>query len=132
MNALLPRSALCWLGFPGPRCYGSVLADNHGRVQRFAEKTAAQTDWVNAGIYLLERSVLEQIPVGQPLSLEREVFPEWVDRGRVFGFCCSDRFLDIGTPEAYAEAALFFPAAPAINGQVFERAKWPSSSHQAA
>jgi NDP-sugar pyrophosphorylase family protein len=88
--------------------YGCVLADDYGHVKDFAEKAAVSTDWVNAGIYLLERSVLEQIPVGQPLSLEREVLPEWVSRGRVFGFRCGGGFLDIGTPESYAKAAGFF------------------------
>jgi NDP-sugar pyrophosphorylase family protein len=95
----------------GASRYGSVYAGNDGRVERFAEKSALSTGWINAGIYLLERSLLEPIPVGQPLSLEREVFPGWVERGLVFGFRGGDRFLDIGTPEGYAQAAQFFPAA---------------------
>jgi D-glycero-alpha-D-manno-heptose 1-phosphate guanylyltransferase len=93
---------------PGATRYGSVWVNDQGQVKRFAEKAAASTDWINAGIYLLERPLLETIPAGQPLSLERELLPEWVDHGRVFGFRCGGRFLDIGTPEAYAEAGLFF------------------------
>ena len=92
----------------GATRFGNVLADNHGRVKCFAEKAAVSADWINAGIYLLQRSLLEEIPVGQHLSLEHKMFPEWVRRGRVFGFRCSGRFLDIGTPEVYAEAASFF------------------------
>jgi NDP-sugar pyrophosphorylase family protein len=110
---------------PDATRYGCVLTDHHGRVQHFAEKTAFRADWINAGINLLERPVLEQVPVGQPLSLEHDVLPERVARGRVFGFRCNGRFLDIGTPEAYAEAASFFPAAQAKIGQ-------SAISHQAA
>lgn len=107
------RVSLVLAHVPGATRYGSVLAGKGGRVKSFAEKAAARTGWINAGIYLLDRSLLKQIPVGQPVSLERELLPAWVDRGRVFGFHCDGRFLDIGTPEAYAEAASFFPAAPA-------------------
>jgi NDP-sugar pyrophosphorylase family protein len=101
----------------GATRFGNVLADHHGWVKCFAEKAAVSTDWINAGIYLLERSMLKEIPVGQPFSLEREVLPDWVKRRRVFGFRCRGRFLDIGTPEAYAEAAFFFRPAPTEEGQ---------------
>jgi NDP-sugar pyrophosphorylase family protein len=120
MNA---QASLALAQVPSASRYGGVLAEPSGRVKRFAEKTSARSEWINAGIYLLERSLLEQIPVGQPLSLERDMFPSWVEGGLVYGFRCSGRFLDIGTPEAYAEAAFFFPA---------QRARPPLSAHEAA
>jgi NDP-sugar pyrophosphorylase family protein len=89
--------------------FGRVVTDQNGRVIRFEEKTAvAGTDWINAGIYLLERSLIEEIPLGQPRSLERHLMPAWVERLRCYGFRCAGRFLDIGTPETYASAEPFF------------------------
>jgi NDP-sugar pyrophosphorylase family protein len=94
---------------PNAARFGRVWADSHGRVQRFEEKTvAAGSDWMNAGVYLLERKLIEQFPVGRPLSLERDLFPAWVEQLRFFAFRCAGRFLDIGTPESYAAAEFFF------------------------
>ena len=99
---------------PGTSRFGRVWVDSHGRVQRFEEKTAMPgSDWINTGIYLLERRLIEEIPVDRFLSLERDLFPAWVAGKQVFGFRCEGRFLDIGTPEAYAEAELFFSSAEA-------------------
>jgi NDP-sugar pyrophosphorylase family protein len=95
---------------PGTSRFGKVCIDGQGRVNRFEEKTAVHgTDWVNAGIYLLERTLIEEMPLGRLLSLERDLFPAWVKRFRLCGFRCAGRFLDIGTPQSYAEAEQFFP-----------------------
>ena len=83
------------------------LAENE-RVVRFVEKQPQAHDgWINAGIYLLSRSLLETIPTGRPVSIEREMFPAWTTR-RLYGFRTAGRFLDIGTTEAYAAAQRFF------------------------
>jgi NDP-sugar pyrophosphorylase family protein len=90
--------------------FGRVRTTAAGRVQSFDEKTpAAATGWINAGVYFLRRRLIEEIPSGYPVSLERDMMPTWINaRRRVFGFPCPGRFLDIGTPQAYAEAATFF------------------------
>jgi NDP-sugar pyrophosphorylase family protein len=90
--------------------YGSVRVDGAGRVTAFAEKDAEHgPGWVNAGIYVIARSRLEQIPSGRPVSLERDVLPGRVGRGLcAFRTPPGTRFLDIGVPEAYAEAERFF------------------------
>ena len=80
---------------------------------RFEEKTAVLgANWINAGIYLLKRGRIDQIPPGRPLSLERDLFPKWVKHLRCHGFRSAGRFLDIGTPESYAEAEHFFRDSP--------------------
>lgn len=92
------------------RRYGKVHLDTDGRVRRFQEKeTTEGPGWINAGIYLLAREVLETIAPTVAISLEREVFPALVDRG-LYAFTSPGPFLDIGTPEAYAAAELFFAA----------------------
>jgi D-glycero-alpha-D-manno-heptose 1-phosphate guanylyltransferase len=93
--------------------YGSVLIDDAGAVIQFREKAPVEPDapkatgFINAGIYLIERRVIAAMPPDRPLSLEREVFPQWVGRG-LFGLASGMPFIDIGTPESWAAAAHFF------------------------
>jgi NDP-sugar pyrophosphorylase family protein len=88
--------------------YGRVELDADGAVRRFAEKQDGATPgWINAGIYLLERARVAEIPAGTALSLERDVLPGWVGRG-LRGFRTRAPFLDIGTPQSYARASRFF------------------------
>ena len=63
--------------------------------------------WINGGIYLINRSLLQVIPEGAAISLERDLFPSWVGQG-LYGYCNGEQFLDIGIPEAYAAAGHFF------------------------
>jgi D-glycero-alpha-D-manno-heptose 1-phosphate guanylyltransferase len=89
--------------------YGQVCLGPDGRVLRFEEKSqGGGAGWVNAGIYLLRRAMIEEIPAGGPASLERDMFPTWAIGKRCFGFPCQAQFLDIGTPESYARAEAFF------------------------
>jgi NDP-sugar pyrophosphorylase family protein len=93
-----------------PARYGRVDIDPQGTVKAFAEKSdEAPPGWINAGVYVLSRAVIEAIPSGRPVSIEREVFPKWVGKGLV-GCPQGGRFIDIGTPESYAEAEEFFAA----------------------
>lgn len=90
--------------------YGRVEVDAEQRITAFREKQQGSgPGLVNAGIYLAERSILAQLSgYTPPFSLEREVFPQQVG-GRFFGFDAgSVRFIDIGTPESYAEAQQLF------------------------
>jgi NDP-sugar pyrophosphorylase family protein len=90
--------------------YGSVQCEADGTITRFQEKKAVSgPGWINAGIYLFRREVIERIPAGRPVSLEGEMFPQWIDNG-VFGYRCDGRFIDIGTPESYLAAESFFAA----------------------
>lgn len=97
---------------PNTSRFGRVERDG-GRVTRFVEKAEAVGEgWINAGVYLLDRERLAELPSG-PLSLERDVLPRWAASGEVSGFAGGRRFLDIGTPESYAAAEAFF-AEPAV------------------
>jgi D-glycero-alpha-D-manno-heptose 1-phosphate guanylyltransferase len=77
-------------------------------VERFLEKGAGGPGWINAGNYLLPREALEGYAVGDPFSLEHDVFPELVRRHRLLAVPSGKMFLDIGTPESYAAAGEFF------------------------
>jgi len=85
--------------------YGLVSVAADGAVTDFVEKTGAPVPGeVNAGAYVLERSVLDLIPPGREVSIEREVFPRLVGEGlgalRLDGY-----WMDIGTPERYLQAS---------------------------
>jgi mannose-1-phosphate guanylyltransferase len=90
---------------PDAAAYGLVRTAADGAVLEFAEKTGeAAPGEINAGAYVLERSVLDLIPPDGETSIEREVFPRLVGEGlgalRLDGY-----WMDIGTPERYLQAS---------------------------
>ena len=86
-----------------PRAFGSVPTDADGRVRAFLEKSPDPvTDQVNAGCYVFRRAVLESIPAGRPVSVERETFPGLLAAGAtVLGYVDSTYWLDLGTPATF-------------------------------
>ncbi len=88
--------------------FGTVETDTQGKVTAFKEKQGlAVPGSINAGIYLFSRQLLESIPIDRAVSIEREIFPEWIGRG-IGGYCVEGQFIDIGTPESLAAAESFF------------------------
>lgn len=90
-----------------PRRFGCVPTDADGHVTAFLEKTDdPPTDQVNAGCYVFRREVLDTIPEGRPVSVERETFPGLLDSGaRLQGHVDSSYWLDIGTPAAFVRGS---------------------------
>jgi mannose-1-phosphate guanylyltransferase len=89
-----------------PSSYGLVRLNGDSSVREFVEKPAPDqidTNNISAGVYVLERSVLELLAPGEPASIEREVFPALVGDG-LFGYVADGYWKDIGTPERYLEA----------------------------
>ncbi len=85
--------------------YGLVRRDGDGAVLEFLEKTGEEVPGeINAGAYVLERSVLDLIPPGREVSIEREVFPRLAGEG-LFALPLAGYWMDIGTPERYARAS---------------------------
>lgn len=88
-------------------CFGQVELDADNRIRSFREKSnSTGAGWINGGIYLIPRTMLHEMPDRCPLSIERDVFPTWT--GRLWGYKVAGPFIDIGTPESYAQAAAFF------------------------
>jgi mannose-1-phosphate guanylyltransferase len=89
-----------------PSAYGLVRRRDDGEILEFLEKPDSQqidTDEINAGAYLLERSVLDRIPSDQEVSIEREVFPRLVGEG-LYGVRLDGYWIDIGTPDRFLQA----------------------------
>ncbi len=92
-----------------PSHYGVVPTDDDGRVLAFIEKPApgeAPTNLINGGYYVLEASVLDRIPAGRPVNIERETFPEMAAAGVLYAKADRSYWLDVGTPERYLQASL--------------------------
>ena len=88
--------------------YGRVQVGRDGRITSFEEKDGNKgSGWINAGVYLISRRLIQTIPPDRSVSLEREMFPIWISEG-LYGCQIGDAFLDIGTPESLALAADFF------------------------
>jgi mannose-1-phosphate guanylyltransferase len=93
-----------------PRAYGLVPTDHTGRVTAFLEKPKTDeeivTNNINAGCYVFRRSVIDRIPAGRPVSVERETFPGLLaDGAMVTGVVDSGYWLDLGTPLSFVQGS---------------------------
>jgi mannose-1-phosphate guanylyltransferase len=100
------RATLALIEVEDPSAYGLVILDDKLSVSEFLEKPSADeagTHLINAGAYVLEHSVLDEMaPPGTNISIERDVFPALVGRG-LYGWVADGYWLDIGTPERYLQ-----------------------------
>nr|WP_202453434.1 NDP-sugar synthase [Streptomyces sp. SID4913] len=120
-----------------PRAFGLVPTDDTGRVTAFLEKPQTPeeivTDQINAGAYIFRRSVIDTIPAGRPVSVERETFPGLLaDGAHLQGMVDSTYWLDLGTPQAFirgsADLVLGRAPSPAVPGRCGDRLVLPSAS----
>ena len=96
------------------RAFGCVPTDADGRVTAFLEKMENPVSRsINAGCYIFSPEVIDEIPLGKVVSIERETFPKLVADGcAVFGFKDQSYWLDVGNP-----SALFKGSRDLIDGQ---------------
>lgn len=102
------------IGVDDPSAFGVVdLQDpegsGEGAILQFVEKPPRGTEpsnLINAGTYVFEPSVLDLIPSGERLSIERDTFPKLVESGGVHGVATEDYWIDAGVPDLYRAANL--------------------------
>ena len=90
-----------------PTRFGVAELAKDGRITRFVEKPpkgTAPSNLINAGVYVLSPEVLQQIPKGRAVSMEREIFPKLAAEGKLFGHRVEGLWIDVGKPEEYLEA----------------------------
>jgi len=88
----------------------NIAVDEAGYVARYA-KDAPQTPdlrYVEAGVLAFRKSILELLPAGRPVSLEKDAFPALIERRRLLAFVTDQRFYDIGTPDRLAVVERLF------------------------
>ncbi|HEY1625563.1 MAG TPA: NDP-sugar synthase [Streptosporangiaceae bacterium] len=90
-----------------PSRFGCVPTDDAGHVTAFLEKTPDPvTNRINAGCYIFRRDVIDSIPEGRRVSVERETFPGLIEAGQlVMGYPEPAYWLDVGTPQAFVRGA---------------------------
>jgi mannose-1-phosphate guanylyltransferase len=92
-----------------PSAFGVVETEDDGRVRRFLEKPEPGTtdsNLINAGTYVMEPGVLDSIPPGRPVNVERVTFPELAAKGKLFGMATNDYWIDVGRPALLVQANL--------------------------
>jgi mannose-1-phosphate guanylyltransferase len=99
------------IGVADPSAFGVVDldADGTGAIRQFVEKPAPGTEpsnLINAGTYVFEPSVLDLIPDGRRVSIERDTFPKLVAAAGLFGHATDDYWIDAGVPDLYRAANL--------------------------
>src|SRR4029453_72825 len=99
------RGTLALVPVADPTAYGLVRLHADGSVKEVVEKPSADeidTNLISAGAYVLERDVVDLIPPGRNVSIEREIWPQLVGDG-LYGFPADAYWLDIGTPDRYLQ-----------------------------
>jgi D-glycero-alpha-D-manno-heptose 1-phosphate guanylyltransferase len=97
-EARAPAMAVVWV--ENSDRYGSVRVEQNS-IAGFVEKhNCAGAGWINAGLYKLHAAQFKNWN-NQPFSLERDLFPEMANTGRLMAIPLETEFIDIGLPEDY-------------------------------
>jgi D-glycero-D-manno-heptose 1,7-bisphosphate phosphatase len=102
------RAQLLLQTVPDAARYGTVTAKD-GLVTVFQEKSpesANRPGQINAGVYVLDRTILKDVPSDRVTSLETDILPKLVADGRVVSILAPEGsyFIDIGLPDTYLRA----------------------------
>jgi mannose-1-phosphate guanylyltransferase len=89
------------------RAYGCVELLENKQVKSFLEKMENPiSNLINAGCYIFNRQIIDQIPQDKVVSVERDTFPNLLaNNAKVFGYLDHSYWLDIGTPAALVKAS---------------------------
>ena len=90
------------------RAFGCVPVDEDDRVIAFLEKMEKPVaNTINAGCYVFHPRIVQEIPAGKVVSIEREIFPDLVQRGQaIYGMVDDSYWIDIGTPSALLQGSV--------------------------
>jgi D-glycero-alpha-D-manno-heptose 1-phosphate guanylyltransferase len=86
---------------PNVSRYGRVLLDTNGRLVAFEEKkNDPASGYINTGVYLFNRNLVNGVAEDRVLSWEKDLLPGFLSES-VYGFLSQGKFIDIGIPETY-------------------------------
>ncbi|MBO0888353.1 NDP-sugar synthase [Candidatus Bathyarchaeota archaeon] len=110
------------------RPFGLVTLDSKDDVVGFEEKSDKHTGpgWINAGVYILNQTVIDMIPSGRPVSLEREIFPVLASRSKLRGWKHNGFWYDIGKIPDYVTTNLELLERP--DSPFAKKGRWASSN----
>jgi len=81
--------------------YGLVEVSPNYRIVGFSEKVHVSEGYINTGVYIFEKKILDYIPANRKISLEKEILPNILSKEKICGFPVDGYFIDIGIPEDY-------------------------------
>lgn len=84
--------------------YGAVVTDADKAIQTFGEKSAKGPGWINAGVWLIRRTIFENSDLPEIFSFEADFIAKQLKRLRPVGFETDGYFIDIGIPEDLVRA----------------------------
>lgn len=87
--------------------YGSLLLNGH-QIIGFSEKGVAGPGLINAGVYLLQGDVLDNLGLPDVFSFEKDVLESGVSKVQPMAYVARGAFIDIGIPEDYLRAQDLF------------------------
>jgi D-glycero-alpha-D-manno-heptose 1-phosphate guanylyltransferase len=96
---------------PNVERYGAVRVEG-GRVTGFIEKGTVGPGLINAGVYRVRRSLLDDCPRSTMFSFEQVVLVRAASYELVMGYTITEGFIDIGVPEDYRRAQTLFGPEP--------------------
>jgi NDP-sugar pyrophosphorylase family protein len=77
--------------------YGHILVDGEGKVTGFEEKPTLSY-MANAGVYVMEPDLLDEIPAARVASLETDIFPKLIAKGKsINSYYESAYWADVGS-----------------------------------
>lgn len=89
-----------------PKDFGVIVVDEKNKIKQFIEKPQKPvSNLINAGVYIINPEILDEIPSGKEVSIEKETFPHLINAGKnVFAYLHKGYWIDIGTIEKYKKA----------------------------
>jgi len=101
------KATIALTAVENPSAYGVIETEPDGRVRRFVEKPPpgeATTNLINAGIYILDREVIRNIPPNTRYMFEHHLYPTLLSQGvPIYAYRSDAYWIDIGTPEKYLQ-----------------------------
>lgn len=92
--------------------FGTIQMNQQNEIIKFMEKgSGKEPGLINAGVYMVNTSIIQKISKKSPCSLEYDFFPAMIGKN-IYGYETEGNFIDIGTPESYAKAEAFFEQKP--------------------
>ncbi len=90
--------------------YGTIIFGKAGNITNFAEKQAVTEGYINGGIYFLRKSFLLEKNLPEKFSFETEIMEKGYEENAFFAYQGDESayFIDIGIPEDYAKANVYF------------------------
>jgi len=95
----MSKISICLTMVDNIKRFGSININPNGTITEFVEKGKSGAGFINAGTYLIEREVFSRFPRKKVISLEYDIFPDFVHKG-LYGKLFKGAFLDIGTPRS--------------------------------